>query len=248
MSYNVEKVKPYNNDKPKKDQVIDMFNEIAPKYDQLNGALSLGIDKYWRKEALRAIRKYRPKQVLDIATGTGDFAILAHKMLKPDRVTATDISEGMMVVGQQKVLEEGLSNNIAFEYQDCSNLSYFDNTFDAAIAAFGVRNFENINKSFQEVLRVLKHSGVFMFVELTMPEQPAMKKLYDTYTQYVMPTISKVLATEQRAYEYLPESIHAFPQGRDMMLILQKNGFVNIRLRRLTMGIATLYIAEKSAQ
>lgn len=245
MEYDVEKVKPYDNDQPKTEQVTAMFNEIAPKYDLLNGVLSLGIDGYWRKEALRAIKKYNPKQILDIATGTGDFAIMAQKVLRPDRITATDISEGMMNVGREKVLQKGLQDIITFEYQDCAELSYYDNAFDAATVAFGVRNFEDINKSFKEVLRVLRPGGVFMFVELTTPEKSPIKELHSTYTKYAMPVISKALSTEQRAYEYLPESIEAFPQGRNMMLILQKNGFTNIRLRRFTLGITTLYIAEK---
>lgn len=245
MSYDVEKVKPYNHEQTKKEQVIDMFNEIAPKYDKLNGALSFGIDKYWRKEALKSIRKYNPKQILDIATGTGDFAILANKILKPDRITATDISVGMMSVGREKVLLNGLQDIIHFEKQDSAELTYFENTFDAVTVSFGVRNFEHINMSFKEILRVLKPGGVFIFVELTVPEQKPIKELYNTYTKYGMPVIAKVLSTEQRAYEYLPESIAAFPQGREMMLILQKNGFTNIRLRRFTLGAATLYTAEK---
>ncbi len=248
MKYNVENVKPYGEEQSKREQVTEMFNEIAPKYDLLNGVLSLGIDNYWRREALKRIRKYKPKQILDIATGTGDFAIMAQKILRPDRITATDISEGMMDIGRRKVLQKGLQDIITFEFQDCSNLSYYENTFDAATAAFGVRNFEEINNSFHEVLRVLKPGGVFMFIELTTPDKSPMKELHTTYTKYAMPIIAKALSTEQRAYEYLPESIAAFPQGREMMLILQKNGFTNIRLRRFTLGITTLYIAEKPTQ
>lgn len=245
MEYDVEKVKPYNDDQSKREQVTEMFDGIAGQYDLLNRVLSLGIDTYWRKEALKAIIRYKPKQILDVATGTGDFAIMAQRILNPDRITATDISEGMMDVGREKVLQKGLQDNIIFELQDCSNLSYYDNTFDAVTAAFGVRNFEEINKSFQEVLRVLRPGGVFMFIELSTPEKKPMKGLYDIYTKYAMPTMAKLLSTEERAYEYLPESISVFPQGREMMLILQKNGFTNIRLRRLTLGITTMYIAEK---
>lgn len=248
MKYDVEKVKPYNEEQPKSEQVTEMFNDIAPKYDLLNGVLSLGIDNYWRKEALRSIKRYKPKQILDIATGTGDFAIMAQKILKPDRITATDISEGMMDIGREKVLQKGVQDAITFEYQDCADLSFYDNTFDAVTVAFGVRNFENINQCFKEVLRVLKPGGVFMFIELTTPDKTPMKELHATYTKYAMPVMAKMLATEQRAYEYLPESIAAFPQGREMMLILQKNGFTNIRLRRFTLGITTLYIAEKPTE
>lgn len=245
MAYKVEKVTPYQPDQPKKEQVKRMFDTIAPTYDKLNGALSMGIDDYWRRDALKELRKYPHKQLLDIATGTGDFAILAQKILQPKKITAVDISEGMMRIGKEKVEAKGLQDIITFEVQDCAELGFADNSFDAAIVAFGVRNFEDIDKSFQEVLRVLKPAGLFLFIELTTPQETPMKQLYATYTKYVMPALSGIFATEQRAYNYLPESIAAFPQGREMMLILKKNGFTNIRLRRYTLGITTLYIAEK---
>ena len=245
MAYKVEKVNPYNPDQPKKEQVKRMFDSIAPKYDTLNGTLSLGIDNYWRSDALKELRKYPHKQLLDIATGTGDFAILAQKILQPEKITAVDISEGMMNVGKEKVKAKGLEDIITFEVQDCANLTFADNSFDAVTIAFGVRNFEEIDKSFQEILRVLKAGGLLLFIELTTPRETPMKQLYATYTQYVMPLLSGIFSTEQRAYNYLPESIAAFPQGREMMLILKKNGFTNIRLRRYTLGIVTLYMAEK---
>lgn len=246
MTYQVEKINPYGTEKSKKEQVEAMFDEIAPKYDQLNGLLSLGVDNYWRRESIKALKPYQPEYILDIATGTGDFAILAQKILKPKRIIGVDISEGMMTVGREKVKRKGLEQVITFERQDCSELSFPDETFDAVIAAFGIRNFEDIDKSFSKVLSVLKPGGVFLFIELTTPEVKPMKELYALYTKYVMPILSDTMATEKRAYEYLPESIAAFPEGRQMMLILKKNGFTNIRLRRFTLGISTLYIAEKS--
>lgn len=245
MNYKVESVNPYDSERPKKDQITEMFDNIADNYDKLNGVLSLGIDSYWRREALGVLKKYPHKHILDVATGTGDFAILAHKILKPEKINAVDISEGMMAVGEAKVREKGLQNVITFDRQDCASLTFEDNSFDAVTASFGVRNFADIDKSFQEVLRVLKPGGVFMFIELTRPEKSPVKELYSTYTEHVMPFMSNLLATEQRAYNYLPNSIEAFPQGRDMMLILKKNGFRRIRLRRLTLGITTMYIAEK---
>ncbi|NLY23995.1 MAG: bifunctional demethylmenaquinone methyltransferase/2-methoxy-6-polyprenyl-1,4-benzoquinol methylase UbiE [Bacteroidales bacterium] len=245
MSYKVEKVNPYNADQRKNEQVVRMFNDIAPSYDRLNGTLSLGIDGYWRSDSLKELRKYKPRHMLDIATGTGDFAILAQKILQPETITAVDISEGMMEVGRKKVARKGIADIIRFEYQDCAEMSFADNSFDAATVSFGVRNFEDIDKSFQEVLRVLKPGGVFLFIELTTPDKSPVKELYGTYTKHVMPFLSGLFDTEQRAYQYLPESIAAFPQGREMMLILKKNGFRNIRLRRYTLGITTLYIAEK---
>ena len=245
MTYDVEKVRPYKTETAKKEQVEAMFNEIAPNYDRLNGLLSLGIDNYWRKEALRAIKPYEPKHILDIATGTGDFALLAHKILRPKRIVGIDISERMMAVGREKIRRKGLEHILTFDKQDASALTFPEATFEAVTAAFGVRNFEDIDKSFGQVLRVLKPGGVFLFIELTTPQATPIKELYSLYTKYVMPVISNSLTTEQRAYEYLPESIAAFPQGREMMLILKKNGFEKIRLRRLTLGIATIYLAEK---
>lgn len=245
MSYKVEHVTPYKGEDRKKEQVEKMFNEIAPKYDKLNGALSLGIDNYWRSDAIRELRRYNPKHILDIATGTGDFALLAEKIIKPEKITAVDISEGMMVVGKKKVSKKRLSNVISFDQQDCAALTYPDNSFDAVTISFGVRNFESIDQSFQEILRVLRPGGIFLFLELTTPEKEPIKRLYNAYTKFIMPFLSDLLHTERKAYEYLPESIAAFPQGREMMLILKKNGFRNIRLRRYTLGVTTVYMAEK---
>lgn len=245
MSYQVEKVRPYHSGTSKTEEVNRMFDRIAPGYDKLNGALSLGIDAYWRKEALKILKKYPHRHILDIATGTGDFALLAARMLHPKSIVAIDISEGMMQVGREKVRANGYEKVIRFERQDCAALNFPDNSFDAVTAAFGVRNFEAIDRSFREVLRVLKPGGLFLFLELTTPEKTPFKQLYSLYSRFVMPVISDRLATEKRAYHYLPESIAAFPQGREMMLILKKNGFTRIRLRRLTTGITTLYMAEK---
>ena len=245
MNYKVESVNPYDSDRPKKEQIIEMFDNIASKYDKLNGVLSLGMDEYWRRETLGVLKNYPHNHILDVATGTGDFAILAHKILQPESIIAIDISEGMMAVGEKKVSEKGLEDVITFDSQDCANLKFNDNSFDAVTSSFGVRNFENIDKSFQEVLRVLKPGGVFLFIELTRPEKSPIKELYNTYTEHIMPYLSDMFSTEQKAYNYLPSSIEAFPQGREMMLILKNNGFRKIRLRRLTLGITTLYIAEK---
>jgi demethylmenaquinone methyltransferase/2-methoxy-6-polyprenyl-1,4-benzoquinol methylase len=164
MNYKVESVTPSDSDKPNKEQVTQMFDLVAPNYDKLNRILSLGIDDYWRREALGVLKKYPHSHILDIATGTGDFAILANKILKPEKITAVDISVGMMAVGVEKVKAKGYEKVISFENQDCAEMTFSDNTFDAAIAAFGVRNFEDIDKSFSEVLRVLKPGGVFFFI------------------------------------------------------------------------------------
>ena len=246
MPYNIEKIRPYNDEQSKKEQITEMFDHIASKYDKLNGALSLGIDTYWRREAITALKKYNPELILDIATGTGDFALLAQKILHPKRIVGIDISEGMMNVGRKKVRQKGLERVITFDKQDCAELSFPKKSFDAVTAAFGVRNFQDIDKSFSEVLRVLKPGGIFLFIELSTPETSPVKQLYTSFTKHVMPFVANMLHTEKRAYEYLPESIAAFPQGREMMLILKKNGFTNIRLRRFTLGVCTMYMAEKN--
>ncbi|MDR0422936.1 MAG: bifunctional demethylmenaquinone methyltransferase/2-methoxy-6-polyprenyl-1,4-benzoquinol methylase UbiE [Proteiniphilum sp.] len=248
MAYKVEKVTPWPPGQPKREQMIRMFDGIAPAYDRMNGILSLGIDGYWRNDALKELKKYPHKQLLDIATGTGDFAILAQKILRPAAIAAVDISEGMMHIGREKVRAKGLQNIITFGVQDCASLTFAGNSFDAVTIAFGVRNFEEIDKSFREIRRVLKPGGVFLFIELSIPQKTPMKQLYAAYTGYVIPLMSGIFAAEQRAYDYLPRSIAALPQGREMMLILKKNGFTNIRLRRYTLGVATLYIAEKPAE
>lgn len=245
MGYKVEKVTPYHPHLPKSGQVIRMFNEIAPVYDKLNDILSLGISHYWRSDALKELRKYPHDQILDIATGTGDFAIKSIKTVRPVKVTAADISETMIQLGKEKVKAKGLQDIIVFEKQDCANLTYKDNQFDAVTTSFGIRNFDNIDKSFQEILRVLKPGGIFLSIELTKPEKSPMRQLHASYCRYVVPTLSRFLCSDERANDYLPASIAAFPQGREMMLILKKNGFTNIRLRRYTLGVVTLYMAEK---
>ena len=246
MAYDVEKVNPYYSNLPKKEQVSHMFDEIAPNYDKLNGVLSFGIDKYWRRAAIEELREDAPETILDIATGTGDFAFLSLRLLQPKRIVGIDISEGMLKVANYKAKERDVTYVITFEIQDSTAMSFPDDTFDAATVAFGVRNFEDVDAGFTEILRVLKPGGKFIFLELSNPEKAPFKNLYDFYEKKVIPTIGEMLSTSKEAYEYLPKSIKAFPQGREMMLILKKNGFVNIRMRRLTLGICSLYIAEKT--
>lgn len=246
MSYDVEKVNPYYSNLSKKEQVLHMFDEIAPTYDKLNGLLSLGIDKYWRRAAIEELREDEPKTILDIATGTGDFAFLSLSKLQPERIIGIDISEGMLKVANEKAKERNVTDKITFEKQDATAMSFPDDTFNAVTVAFGIRNFEDIDAGFTEILRVLKPGGKFIFLELSNPEKPPFKNLYDFYEKKIIPTIGEMVSCNKEAYEYLPKSIKAFPQGREMMLILKKNGFVNIRMRRLTMGICSLYIAEKA--
>lgn len=250
MSYKSEKVIPYKSDESKSVQVQHMFDGIASRYDSLNGWLSLGLDNGWRKKAISKLKGYRTENLLDIATGTGDFAILANKLLKPkpNHITGVDISDGMMNVGKVKVKKAQLSDTISFQHQDCASMTFPNETFDAAIAAFGVRNFENIDKSFQEIFRVLHPGGVFMFIELSTPKYQPIKFFYNVYSKSFIPFITRLLSKDRKAYDYLPESIKAFPQGEEMVGILKKCGFSNVKSWSLTLGVCTIYLAEKAAE
>ncbi|MBQ5578645.1 MAG: bifunctional demethylmenaquinone methyltransferase/2-methoxy-6-polyprenyl-1,4-benzoquinol methylase UbiE [Prevotella sp.] len=243
--YEQEKVKPYQSDKKKGKLVEEMFDNIAPAYDKLNHRLSWNIDKSWRNQAIQALQPYHPQVMLDIATGTGDFAILAAKMLKPQKLIGADISEGMMKIGKQKVAEQKLDHVISFMKEDCMNLSFADNTFDAITAAFGIRNFEHLDKGLSEMHRVLKKGGHLSIVELTTPVTFPMRQLFKIYSHTFLPFYGKLVSKDKSAYNYLTASIEAFPQGEKMMEIFKKAGFDDMRFKRLTFGICTMYIATK---
>ena len=243
--YEQEKVKPYQGDKEKGKLVEEMFDNIAPAYDKLNHRLSWNIDKCWRNQAIQALQPYHPQVMLDIATGTGDFAILAAKMLKPLKLIGADISEGMMKIGKQKVAEQKLDHVISFMKEDCMNLSFADNTFDAITAAFGIRNFEHLDKGLSEMHRVLKKGGHLSIVELTTPVTFPMRQLFKIYSHTFLPFYGKLVSKDKSAYNYLTASIEAFPQGEKMMEIFKKAGFDDMRFKRLTFGICTMYIATK---
>lgn len=243
--YEQEKVKPYQGDKEKGKLVEEMFDNIAPAYDKLNHRLSWNIDKSWRNQAIQALQPYHPQVMLDIATGTGDFAILAAKMLKPQKLIGADISEGMMKIGKQKVAEQKLDHVISFMKEDCMNLSFADNTFDAITAAFGIRNFEHLDKGLSEMHRVLKKEGHLSIVELTTPVTFPMRQLFKIYSHTFLPFYGKLVSKDKSAYNYLTASIEAFPQGEKMMEIFKKAGFDDMRFKRLTFGICTMYIATK---
>lgn len=243
--YEQEKVKPYQGDKEKGKLVEEMFDYIAPAYDKLNHRLSWNIDKSWRNQAIQALQPYHPQVMLDIATGTGDFAILAAKMLKPQKLIGADISEGMMKIGKQKVAEQKLDHVISFMKEDCMNLSFADNTFDAITAAFGIRNFEHLDKGLSEMHRVLKKGGHLSIVELTTPVTFPMRQLFKIYSHTFLPFYGKLVSKDKSAYNYLTASIEAFPQGEKMMEIFKKAGFDDMRFKRLTFGICTMYIATK---
>ncbi|MDR1090470.1 MAG: bifunctional demethylmenaquinone methyltransferase/2-methoxy-6-polyprenyl-1,4-benzoquinol methylase UbiE [Prevotella sp.] len=245
MTYEAEKIVPYSDSENKGVQVERMFDSIAENYDTLNHTLSMGIDRGWRKKGLASLRKFNPQSVLDIATGTGDLAIQAYGILKPRSILGTDISEGMMEVGRQKVAKAGLSDIIRFERQDCMDLKLEDNSFDAAMVAFGVRNFEDLDKGLKEILRVLKPEGQLMILELTSPQYFPMKQAYWLYSRLFIPAVGRLISKDRTAYSYLPKSIKAFIQGKDMAGTLLKNGFKEASYKTYTFGICTMYMASK---
>ena len=244
-NYPQESIKPYNEDEKKSVQVERMFDNIAPAYDQLNHTLSWGIDKSWRKKAINWLKPFQPQRMMDVATGTGDFAIQACRVLNPKELIGTDISEGMMNVGRQKVKDTGLEGRISFAKEDCTALTFPDNRFDAITVAFGVRNFEDLDKGLREMHRVLDTNGKLVILELSEPDWFPMKQLYALYSKVVIPTLGKLLSKDRSAYTYLPQSIKAFPQGEVMKEIILKAGFSEANFKRLTLGICTLYTATK---
>ena len=243
--YNQEKIKPYNSTDENGKVVEEMFDNIAPTYDTLNHRLSWNIDKSWRKKAIKQLSPFKPKTILDIATGTGDFAILSAKMLLPDTLIGADISEGMMEIGRQKVRNEGLEGIISFQKEDCLNLTFPSDTFEAVTAAFGIRNFQDLERGLVEMYRVLKKGGHLCIIELTTPISFPMKQLFKVYSKVVLPFYGRLISKDSSAYDYLNKTIAAFPQGETMMKILQKAGFAKTSFKRLTFGICTMYIAEK---
>jgi len=242
--YQQETIKPYHEGE-KTTQVEAMFDNIAPTYDTLNHRLSWDIDRGWRKKAIMTLEPYHPQTILDIATGTGDFAILSAQMLKPAKLIGTDISEGMMKIGREKVERMGLNSIISFAKEDCLNLSYEDSSFDAVTAAFGIRNFADLDKGLKEMCRVLKPGGHLSIVELTTPVSFPMKQLFHIYSHSVLPIYGRLISKDTSAYSYLTKTIEAFPQGERMIDILRQAGFANASFRRLTFGICTLYTATK---
>lgn len=242
--YQQEKITPYSSG-TKAAQVERMFDNIAPTYDTLNHRLSWNIDRYWRNKAISMLKPYHPETLLDVATGTGDFAIQACQMLDGVHVTGIDISEGMMAIGQQKVQKQGLDGRIRFERQDSTALTYEDSTYDSVTAAFGIRNFSDLDKGLAEMCRVLKKGGHLSIVELTTPVSFPMKQLFALYSHTVLPLYGRLISKDTSAYSYLTKTIEAFPQGEQMVNILRKAGFSEATFKRLTFGICTMYFATK---
>jgi demethylmenaquinone methyltransferase/2-methoxy-6-polyprenyl-1,4-benzoquinol methylase len=240
-----EKVIPYKNStESKKEQVATMFNNIAPKYDFLNQLLSLGIHKGWRKKTIQLIAHNQPKNILDIATGTGDFAIEAMK-LNPDRVIGIDISEGMLKLGVEKIKKLNLQDKVDLKLGDSENLPFDNNSFDAVTVGFGVRNFENLEKGIHEIYRVINHGGTFAVLEFSKPKKIPIKQLYNFYFKYITPAVGKLFSKDASAYTYLPESVKAFPDGEAFLTILRNAGFKDCKSIPVTFGIASIYIGTK---
>ena len=243
--YKQEEIKPDGRTGDKGTLVEQMFDDIAPKYDMLNHRLSWNIDKGWRNKAVMQLAPFKPKTILDIATGTGDFAILLGKKLKPEHLIGADISEGMMKIGREKVKQLGLDSMIEFRKEDCMALSFPSETFDAVTAAYGIRNFQNLDKGLAEMYRVLKKGGHLSIAELTSPVSFPMKQLFKIYSHTLLPAYGAFITKNRGAYDYLTATIEAFPQGEKMMAILKEAGFTKVSFKRLTFGICTIYFAEK---
>lgn len=240
-------VTPYNAQESKKAQIERMFDKIAPRYDLLNRMLSMGIDVWWRRRALGYLRTLQPATILDVATGTADVAIMAAQMLKPLRVTGIDIANQMLDIGREKIRREGLGAVISLETGDSEALRFPDASFDAVTVAFGVRNFEHLEKGLSEMLRVLRPGGKAVILEFSRPKLFPFKQLYNSYFKYVLPSIGRLTSRDVRAYTYLFESVQVFPEGDHFLTILSKTGYQNPRCERLTLGICSIYIAEKAS-
>lgn len=239
----MSKVTPYNSSDSKKKQVAEMFNNIANSYDFLNHSLSLGMDNIWRKIAIKKLTN-NPKTILDIATGTGDFAVSAAKYTDA-KITGIDISQGMLDVGIEKIRKKNLSKRISLQLADSERLPFNDNKFDAITAGFGVRNFENLKKGLLEIRRVLNKDGIVVILEPSTPNNFPLKQLYKLYFHHVLPTIGAWISKDKSAYSYLPESVDAFPSGKKFIEELRNVGFKNCKHIPLTFGIVSLYIAIK---
>lgn len=238
-------VVPYKEDSStKKAQVARMFDNISSDYDFLNHFLSLGIDIAWRKKAIKMLKPLKPKSILDVATGTGDFAIEALR-LKPDKIIGVDISDGMLSVGRQKIKNKKLDGIIELRNGDSEKLPFEKNNFDAVIVAFGVRNFESLKNGLSEMLRVVRPGGMVVILEFSKPAKFPFKQLYNFYFKFVLPKIGRWVSKDSSAYTYLPESVQAFPDGEGFVKILDQLGYKNTRCKPLTFGISSLYIGTK---
>jgi demethylmenaquinone methyltransferase/2-methoxy-6-polyprenyl-1,4-benzoquinol methylase len=237
---------PYKDSKlGKKQQVAGMFNDIAFRYDFLNRFLSAGIDVRWRKKAIKQLEKIQPKTLLDVATGTADVAIMASGMLKPDKITGIDISDGMLEIGRKKIQKLGLQQTIELLNGDCETINFKNDSFDAVTVAFGVRNFENLEKGLAEIKRVLKPGGKLVVLEFSKPRSAVVKTMYNLYMKIICPNVGKLFSKNRNAYQYLDESIQKFPEGKTFTGILDNLGYRNTYSKPLSLGICSIYCGEK---
>ena len=245
MTDNKSIVKPYNSGyASKKEEVAEMFDNISKRYDFLNHFLSLGIDKLWRRKAVRQLKDLRPKRILDLATGTGDFAIAALK-LNPDEVVGVDISQGMLDMGIQKMKKRGHDKIVKMQLADSEKLPFEDASFDALTVGFGVRNYENLEKGLSDMLRILRPGGKAVILEFSKPKKFPIKQVFGFYSKRVIPFLGKLISKDKRAYAYLPESVEAFPEGTDFETIMTKLGYKEVNSILLSGGIATIYMGLK---
>ena len=242
---NHDTVVPYKKEEStKKEQVAEMFDNISPKYDFLNHFLSLGIDILWRKKAIRMLKAHQPEMVLDVATGTGDFAVEALNA-GAKKVIGVDISEGMLSFGRKKIKKKGLEDKVELFYGDSENLKFKDEEFDAVIVAFGVRNFQDLRKGLSEIHRVLKKGGILIILEFSKPIKFPLKQLYSLYFTKILPSVGKLISKDNRAYTYLPESVQAFPDRENFTNVLSSLNFSDVEWKSLTFGISSIYKAQK---
>ncbi|MBL7702591.1 MAG: bifunctional demethylmenaquinone methyltransferase/2-methoxy-6-polyprenyl-1,4-benzoquinol methylase UbiE [Ferruginibacter sp.] len=229
----------------KKEQVAGMFNSIAFRYDFLNRFLSAGIDIRWRKKAIKQLVKTQPKTILDVATGTADVALMASAILNPDKITGIDISDGMLELGRKKIEKAGLTDRIELLNGDCETINFKNDSFEAVTVAFGVRNFENLEKGLSEILRVMKPGGKLVVLEFSKPKSAFVKAFYNFYMKIVTPNVGKIFSKNRNAYQYLDESIQKFPEGKNFVNILDNLGYKNTYFKPLSLGICSIYCGEK---
>ena len=241
-----QQVTPYQNQASKKEQVAEMFNNISGTYDFLNHFLSLGIDRIWRRKAIAELKALRPQTILDVATGTGDFALEAITRLQPKQVVGVDISAGMLEVARQKIAAKGLADIFSVQLGDSEGLPFEDNHFDAITVAFGVRNYENLEKGLADMLRVLKPGGKIVILEFSKPRTFPIAPLYHFYFRYLTPFFGRLFSKDKKAYTYLPESVAAFPDGGEFVNLMEKTGYQHTKYRFLTFGISAIYTGLKS--